>query len=45
MLLIDSGNTRIKWAYADEKGLRNGGVLPIEQAGDLPQQLDRKSVV
>jgi type III pantothenate kinase len=38
MLLIDSGNTRIKWAYADEKGLRNGAVLPIEQAGDLPQQ-------
>ncbi|MFZ2525553.1 MAG: type III pantothenate kinase, partial [Candidatus Ferrigenium altingense] len=42
-LLIDAGNTRIKWALADgsaadgQTWLRSG-VLPVEQAGELSQQ-------
>lgn len=40
-LLIDAGNTRIKWALAEADGdiwlLR--GVLPVGQAGELSQQL------
>ena len=42
-LLIDAGNTRIKWAVVDgsdagkEIWLRSG-ILPVEQAGELPQQ-------
>jgi type III pantothenate kinase len=37
-LLIDAGNTRIKWALVDgDEWLRNGA-LPVEQAGELPQQ-------
>ncbi|MBI3480327.1 MAG: type III pantothenate kinase [Nitrosomonadales bacterium] len=35
-LLIDAGNSRIKWALIDEdKWLRNG-VVPVEQADQLP---------
>lgn len=36
-LLIDAGNTRIKWAVVNEGGgwLRNG-VLPVGQASELP---------
>jgi type III pantothenate kinase len=34
-LLIDAGNTRIKWAWADDD-LLDSGVLPLEQAGELP---------
>lgn len=34
-LLIDAGNTRIKWARADND-LLDSGALPVEQAGELP---------
>lgn len=37
-LLIDAGNTRIKWALVKEKDWLNSGVLPVEQAGELAQQ-------
>ena len=46
-LLIDAGNTRIKWALADDKtkstqagggGWLCSGTLPVEQAGELPHQ-------
>ena len=42
-LLIDAGNTRIKWALADGSEADRGnwlrsGVLPVEQAGELSQQ-------
>jgi len=42
-LLIDAGNTRIKWALADGSEADRGnwlrsGVLPVEQAGGLSQQ-------
>jgi type III pantothenate kinase len=38
-LLIDAGNTRIKWALAEPDGnsFLRSGVLPVEQAGELPQ--------
>lgn len=40
-LLIDAGNTRIKWALAEPEADGNNflrsGVLPVEQAGELPQ--------
>ena len=42
-LLIDAGNTRIKWAVVDSSAagkavwLRNG-ILPVAQASELPQQ-------
>lgn len=36
-LLVDAGNTRIKWAIAaDGSGWLRSGVLPVEQAGELP---------
>ena len=38
-LLIDAGNTRIKWALADGLAWPHSGVLPVEQAGELPHQL------
>ena len=39
-LLIDAGNTRIKWAFVQgEKWLRSGA-LPIEQASELAQHLN-----
>lgn len=41
-LLIDAGNTRIKWALVDCSGAEDnwlrGGTLPVEQATDLPRQ-------
>jgi type III pantothenate kinase len=42
-LLIDAGNTRIKWALADGSGAGGGnwlrsGTLPVERAGELPHQ-------
>lgn len=37
-LLIDAGNTRIKWALADNDEWLRSGVLPVEQADALPQQ-------
>ncbi|MCR4305136.1 MAG: type III pantothenate kinase [Gallionella sp.] len=37
-LLIDAGNTRIKWALADANDWVRSGVLPVEQAGELAQQ-------
>lgn len=37
-LLIDAGNTRIKWALVDNDEWLRSGVLPVEQAGALPQQ-------
>lgn len=37
-LLIDAGNTRIKWALVDGDEWLRSGVMPVEQAGSLPQQ-------
>lgn len=37
-LLIDAGNTRIKWALTDGDGWLRSGALPVEQAGELPQR-------
>jgi len=37
-LLIDAGNTRIKWALADGQDWLRSGVLPVEQAVDLAHQ-------
>jgi type III pantothenate kinase len=37
-LLIDAGNTRIKWALAENDECLRRGVLPVEQAVELPQQ-------
>lgn len=37
-LLIDAGNTRIKWALVDEEIWLRSGTLPVENAGELPQQ-------
>lgn len=38
-LLIDAGNTRIKWALAEAggNGWLHSGILPVEQANELPQ--------
>ena len=37
ILLIDAGNTRIKWALVDGEGTwLSNGALPVAQAGDLP---------
>ncbi|HYR05544.1 MAG TPA: type III pantothenate kinase [Gallionella sp.] len=38
-LLIDAGNTRIKWALADGQTWLRGGTLSIEQAAELSHQL------
>lgn len=38
-LLIDAGNTRIKWALVNGDDWLRSGVLPIEQAGELSQHL------
>ena len=37
-LLIDAGNTRIKWALVNHDNWLRSGVLPVAQAGDLSQQ-------
>lgn len=37
-LLIDAGNTRIKWTLADGQDWLRSGVLPVEQAVDLAHQ-------
>jgi type III pantothenate kinase len=39
MLLIDAGNTRIKWALVNREGWLCSSVLPAEQAGKLSQQI------
>ena len=38
-LLIDAGNTRIKWAGVDGEIWLCSGTLPVGQAGELPHQL------
>lgn len=38
-LLIDAGNTRIKWALVSGGDWLCGGALPTEHAADLPQHL------
>lgn len=37
-LLIDAGNSRIKWALADRQDWLRVGVLPVDAAGELPHQ-------
>ncbi len=37
-LLIDAGNTRIKWGLADGNGWLRSGTLPVDQAGELSHQ-------
>ncbi len=37
-LLIDAGNTRIKWALADGQVWLRSGILPVEQAVELSHQ-------
>lgn len=37
-LLIDAGNTRIKWALTDGSNWLRSGALPVEQAAGLPHQ-------
>lgn len=37
-LLVDAGNTRIKWALVGEGAWLNSGALPVERAGELPRQ-------
>ncbi|MEO8333149.1 MAG: type III pantothenate kinase [Gallionella sp.] len=39
MLLIDSGNTRIKWALVKGMDWLSSGILPVEQAGELSKHL------
>jgi len=36
-LLIDAGNTFIKWAVANGDGWLHNGVLPLDQSGELPR--------
>ena len=36
-LLIDAGNSRIKWVLTDEGEWLRSGVLPVEQANELPR--------
>ena len=40
-LLIDAGNTRIKWALVDGEIWLRSGTLPVEQAGELSHQFAR----
>jgi type III pantothenate kinase len=44
-LLIDAGNTRIKWAFVKDGEWLNSGALPIEQANELAQHLNDISQV
>jgi len=37
-LLIDAGNTRIKWALVEGNNWRRTGMLPVGQAAELPRQ-------
>lgn len=37
-LLIDAGNTRIKWALVGKETWLQSGTLPVERAGELAQQ-------
>jgi type III pantothenate kinase len=37
-LLIDAGNSRIKWAYAEGDSWLHQGALPVEQAEELSQR-------
>lgn len=39
MLLVDAGNSRIKWALVKEKKWLCDGVLPVARAGELTQHL------
>lgn len=45
MLLIDAGNTRIKWALTDGGDRSDSGALPTGQAGELSQLLANYSAV
>ena len=38
-LLIDAGNTRVKWAFVANNKWLNSGTLPIDQVSGLPQHL------
>ncbi len=38
-LLIDAGNTRIKWVLSDGRDWRHADALPVEQAGELLHRL------
>jgi type III pantothenate kinase len=38
-LLIDAGNTRIKWAYVSNNEWLQSGVLPVEKADELPKHI------
>jgi len=38
-LLIDAGNTRIKWAYVSNNEWLQSGVLPVEKADELPRHI------
>jgi len=38
-LLIDAGNTRIKWGLSDGQGWRQADAIPVEQAGELQHRL------
>ncbi len=40
-LLIDAGNTRVKWALLDGDEWLRSGVLPVEQADELPRLFSR----
>ncbi len=37
-LLVDAGNTRIKWAAVEGDAWLHSGVLPVEQAAELPHR-------
>jgi|GEM_PF-85344 len=39
MLLVDSGNTRIKWALVRGRDWLHSGSLPVEKAGELSRHL------
>jgi type III pantothenate kinase len=38
-VLIDAGNTRVKWAVVNGNKVLSSGALPIEQVRELPKQL------
>jgi len=38
-LLIDAGNTRVKWALVDGDSWLRNGALPIQNTGELPQYI------
>ena len=44
-LLIDAGNTRIKWALVNGEDWLRSGILPVEQAGDMLQIIPRSQEI